>query len=242
MDPFAITPRPQEAGPSRVRLIILDRDLVTCRALAHAFNAYDEIEVVGYATSADEITSKDDEKSHVVLVSRNVPDLSVVRLAVELTDSGSNTRLVVTGLEDSEWLVLRYVVAGVDGFVYDDADVRTMVDVVRAAARGEAVVSPRMTYLIMKRLAALYSQYKTSGLDASLLTKLSAREQQTLKFIGEDKTNREIADALGVRLGTVKSHVHNLLRKLQVGSRREAAAYLLLEKEIEHATRAERDS
>lgn len=215
-----------------MRLVILDRDLVTCRALAHAFNPYDDIEVVGYATSTGEIEAEDADY-HVVLVNRQVPDLSVVRLAARLTDARSSTRVVVSGLEESEWLVLRYVVAGVDGFVFEDADVPTLADAVRAAARGEAAVSPRMTYVIMKRLAALYSRYKTSGLDASLLTKLSQREKETLALIGEGLSNREIADDLGIRIGTVKSHVHNLLRKLQVSDRREAAGYLLLEQEID---------
>jgi DNA-binding NarL/FixJ family response regulator len=218
--------------PGRVRLVILDRDLVTCRSLAHAFNPYDDIEVVGYATSPDEIEAEDADY-HVVLVNRHVPELSVVRLAARLTDAGSSTRVVVTGLEESEWLVLRYVVAGVDGFVFEDADVPTLADAVRAAAGGEASVTPRMAYVIMKRLAALYSRYKTSGLDASLLTKLSQREKETLELIGEGLSNREIADALDIRIGTVKSHVHNLLRKLQVSDRREAAGYLLLEQEID---------
>jgi DNA-binding NarL/FixJ family response regulator len=90
-----------------------------------------------------------------------------------------------------------------------------------------------MSYRIMKRLAALHAQYKSSGLDASLLTRLTDRERETLQLMGKRLSNRQIANELGIRLGTVKSHVHNVLKKLQVGSREEAAAYLLLEPEAD---------
>lgn len=223
--------RPREVrNTGRVRLLILDRDLVTCRALAHAFNAYDDIRVVGYATSAREI--EEDEAAgefDVVLASRHVPDLSIVRLASQMTESGSEVRLVVTGLEESEWLIMRFAEAGVDGYVFEDADVPRLVEAVRSAKRGEALVSPRMAYRMMKRLAALYSRYRASGLDASLLTRLTGREREILGLIGRKMSNRQVADELGISLATVKSHVHNLLKKLQVGSREEAAAYLLLE-------------
>lgn len=217
-------------GATKIRLLILDRDLVTCRALAHAFNAYEDIEVIGYATSSEEIDAGETDRSSVlvVLASHAVPDVSVVKLAARLMDEGSEIRLIVTGLDGSEWTILRYIEAGVDGYVLEDADVPSLAETIRAAATGEARLSPRIAYLVMRRLAALHARCEASGLDVSLLTKLTERERETLDLIGRRLSNREIADELGVSLGTVKSHVHNVLKKLQVPRREEAAAYLLL--------------
>lgn len=96
----------------------------------------------------------------------------------------------------------------------------------RAVQSGEALVSPNIAAALMSRvseLAQLFADVE-SGLNEA--ADLTPRECEILGLIGQGLTNQEIADRLVIEVGTVKNHVHSILQKLEVGNRRDAAAYL----------------
>lgn len=139
-----------------------------------------------------------------------------------------SAKILVIGLRESEQAILKYVEAGVDGYVLRDNSVDTLLQKIRAAAQGRALVSPDIAHAIMSRLtelAQLFSRVETALDDP---VELTPREQEVLDLVGEGLTNRQIADRLYIEVGTVKNHVHNILQKLEVSSREDAAAYLAL--------------
>ena len=104
---------------------------------------------------------------------------------------------------------------------------------IRAVAGGEAFCSPKVTGLLFTRLAE--SARERERLQALGLTYLTRREREIIALIEEGLSNKEIAVRLQIEIQTVKNHVHNVLDKLQITSRREAAQYVRAQGLVRHA-------
>jgi DNA-binding NarL/FixJ family response regulator len=120
------------------------------------------------------------------------------------------------------------VEAGATGYVLKDDSLEDLIETVRAAQDGKVFVSPQIAAAIMERLSGLARLFSDVENNITNATDLTARELEVLKLISEGRTNQQIAENLVIEVGTVKNHVHNILDKLNVSSRREAAAYLAL--------------
>ena len=110
--------------------------------------------------------------------------------------------------------------AGIAGWVTREASVDDLRATVASAAAGEAVFSPRLAASLLRRVAALASERRV-GAQATPLTR---RQREILALIDEGLSNKEIARRLSIEVATVKNHVHNILEKLEVTRRAEAAA------------------
>jgi DNA-binding NarL/FixJ family response regulator len=186
-----------------------------------------DIDVVGQTTSPeaalDQLSGAD-----VVLVSTRLRENGALRFTEGTAKRDDAVKVLVIGLRESEQEILKYVEAGADGYVLRDNSVGTLLEKVRAADQGEALVSPDIAYALMSRLtelAQLFSRVET-GLDEPV--DLTPREEEVLDLVGQGLTNQQIANRLTIEVGTVKNHVHSILQKLDVNSREDAAAYLAL--------------
>jgi DNA-binding NarL/FixJ family response regulator len=135
--------------------------------------------------------------------------------------------VVAVGIPHAEECLIRLAEAGVLGFVEREATVDDVVASVESAARGEASCPPRVATTLLRRLSVLTSPPAAAS-DSSALT---ARERQIVDLIAEGLSNKEIAKRLYIEVATVKNHVHNILEKLQVTRRSEAAARVRLVEE-----------
>jgi DNA-binding NarL/FixJ family response regulator len=122
---------------------------------------------------------------------------------------------------------LKYVEAGAAGYILQDESVETMVHKLQAAKEEKALVSPSVAAIMMERLTHLANldlplNYMESR--DSLIDELTTREEEVLGLVAEGCTNKEIANELVIECGTVKNHVHSILKKLEVNSRYEAAS------------------
>jgi DNA-binding NarL/FixJ family response regulator len=186
-----------------------------------------DIDVVGQTTSPeaalDQLSGAD-----VVLVSTRLRENGALRFTEGTAKRDDAVKVLVIGLRESEQEILKYVEAGADGYVLRDNSVGTLLEKVRAADQGEALVSPDIAYALMSRLtelAQLFSRVET-GLDEPV--DLTPREEEVLDLVGQGLTNQQIANRLTIEVGTVKNHVHSILQKLDVNSREDAAAYRAL--------------
>ena len=166
----------------------------------------------------------------VVLVSTRLPDQGALRLTEAIARDHPEVRVLVLGLAESEEEILRYVEAGAAGYVLKDDSVEELLRNVRAVHSGEAVVSPEIAGALISRVGELAQLFADAfAIDKS--ADLTPREREVLKLLGQGLTNQEIADRLVIELGTVKNHVHSILDKLNVSSRKDAAAYLAIMEE-----------
>jgi len=139
-----------------------------------------------------------------------------------LTDWTPAPKVVAFGVGETATELLALAAAGVAGYVRNDAAPDDVVRVVLSAMRGELVCSPRAAATLYNHLALL----SRDSCDESSSSSLSKRELQIAVLLDRGLSNKEIARALGIQATTVKNHVHNILDKLNVRRRGEAAARL----------------
>jgi len=155
-----------------------------------------------------------------VSLSRSVTD--PVELVTMASRAARGLPLVALGLSESDDEVLAFIEAGAAAFVTKDSSVDDLLATISAASRGELHCAPRVVRLMQERLTDLSAGHARS----SGLGKLSQREHHILGLLNQRMSNKQIARMLGLEVSTIKNHVHNIIVKLSVKNRGEAAAML----------------
>jgi two-component system nitrate/nitrite response regulator NarL len=209
------------AGPTHVISVLIVADIRLYRdGLADALARREALHVAGTAASReDAIAFLDTSHPDVVLVDMAMLDGHATAQA--LLEHMPDTRVVALAVPELERDVLSCAELGVAGLVPRDASLDELVATLECAARGEVRCSPRMAAAILRRLAKLATEHGAARLDVLL----TSRESEIIELIDRGLSNKEIARRLGIEVATVKNHVHNILEKLQVHRRSEAAAW-----------------
>jgi DNA-binding NarL/FixJ family response regulator len=209
-----------------IRVFIVDEVRLTCDMLATVLKDMSDIEVVGCATTVDEALARL-SACDIVLATTTLPNDGAYELTRIVAKNISSPKVLIIGLAESREAIIRYIEAGAAGYVHRQDSVDRLLANIRAAYNDEAIVSPGIAAAIMARLAQLASSAMTAPLRQELAdtSELTRREREVLNLIKQNYSNREIANYLTIEVGTVKNHVHNILDKLSVNSRRDAAIY-----------------
>ena len=158
----------------------------------------------------------------VVVMDLNMPGPSGVETIQQITATAPLARVVVLTISDDDADVVNAVMAGACGYLLKDASVDQLIAGIRAAAAGESLISPQIA---AKMLQLLRAQRSNTDAAATIRAELSDREVQVLKLIASGKENAEIARQLYISPKTVKNHISNILMKLQIENRIQAAVY-----------------
>jgi DNA-binding NarL/FixJ family response regulator len=186
-----------------------------------------DITVVGCASNQEQALAM--IRTHdvdVALVSIQLSNESALDLITTIGEVAPSTKVLALGLTDNKHHVLKYVEAGAAGYILQDSSVADLIEAVRLARRGEAQISTKVAAAILERLSKMtkvFSRVDTHVLEDNRLTQ---RELEVLGFVSQGFTNQQIASQLVVEVGTVKNHVHSIIKKLNVSNREEAATYL----------------
>jgi two-component system, NarL family, nitrate/nitrite response regulator NarL len=200
------------------RIVIAAEVGVYAEGLGVGLAAHD-LDVAGTATDAVETMRLVREcEPEVLLLDMAMPaGLSLLRvIAADYPD----VRVLALAIEETEDLVIACAEAGVAGYVPRDARVVDVAAVARDAALGQAACSPRIAARLLHRVAVLAAGRPEEPADNGL----TRRETEILGLIDDGMSNKQIARKLCIEVATVKNHVHNILGKLQVSRRSEAAA------------------
>lgn len=214
-------------------ILVMDRDRTTCEAVGKAVASARDFTVVGYALTAREAKEiVGDKDLDFVVASHHLPSREVLEISRWLRERGPDQSpfLVVTGLPEDEATILRYLENGASGFALGEFTVEGLRLSMRLLSRGEAVISMRLAHLLIMRVAELAELVRDRGLDPAAVKELTPREHEVLTLLDEEITNKQIARRLYVSEGTVKSHVHQILRKLRVKGREDAVRVYRLQK------------
>ena len=216
-----------DQNQARINLLLVNETRLMGNVIAAALEGEADINVVACTTNTDEAMQIVREKDiDVALVSTRLPDQGALQLTRAITEFSPSTRVLALGLTEEKQHVLRYVEAGATGYVLKDDSLEGLIETIRAAQDGKVFVSPKIAAAIMERLATLARLFSDVENSIAETTELTSREMEVLKLVGEGQTNQQIAETLVIEVGTVKNHIHNILEKLHVSSRGEAAAYL----------------
>ena len=202
------------------RILVVGDIRLYCDGVAAHLDHSDGLSVIGVATDrSTAIEAARGGRPDVVLLDMAIADsLTLVR---ELRAAAPSTRVVALTIPEVERAVVACAEAGVAGYVPRTGSLADLVTVVRSAARNESIVSPSIANSLLRRIAALASD--RAAAETAMLT---PREIEIVRLIDQGCSNKEIAARLSIELATVKNHVHNLLDKLGVHRRSEAAAQL----------------
>lgn len=209
-----------------IRILFAHPSRLVVDSLRNTLDDIEEVYVVGCATTKEELHFLLPH-SNVVLLATELKDASAAELLPEIRLTQSEVKVLVFGLDEKPQAIINYVEAGASGYILQSESVEDMLDKIHAAREEKAIVSPSMTAAIMRRLNRLANlEAPLSFMEArhNQLEELTSREQEVLHLITEGCTNKEIAIQLIIEYGTVKNHVHNILKKLDVKSRHEAAS------------------
>ena len=210
-----------------IRVLLVNEVRLVSHVIAAVMEGIDDMLAVGTATTMEEAVAQLDQ-CDVLLVSARLPNDGALQLTRAVAETNPAVRVLVLGLSESRERVLQYIEAGASGYVLKDDSVDDLIERIRAAHAGQALISPELTAAMMERISELarLSADVEDGVTSS--SELTTREVEILEMIGQGLTNQEIAQQLVIEVGTVKNHVHSILQKLNVSNRRDAAAYLAI--------------
>lgn len=205
-----------------IDVLVVYESRLMCSVIAAALQQEPDIRVVGCAASVEEALERPINQG-VVLVDVALPGQGALKLTKALNKRSPDVHIIVSGVPESPRTIMQYVEAGASGYVLNEVDINGLLNNVRAATEGKAYASPEMVSRLMARIAELAELCLDKAGFSSLFETLTPREQETLELLSQGLTNQEIGERLNIEVGTVKNHVHNILHKLKVTSREEAA-------------------
>jgi DNA-binding NarL/FixJ family response regulator len=202
-----------------LRIFLVDDHEVVRRGVRDLLEAEDEFEVVGEAGSVAEALQRIPATSpDVAVLDVRLPDGSGVELCRELRSSHPQlVCLMLTSFDDDEAL-FEAIVAGAAGYVLKQVKGNDIVDAVRQVGAGRSLLDPAMTARVIERL-------RNGTAEDPRLAGLSGQERRILELLAEGQTNRQIAAEMFLAEKTVKNYVSNLLAKMGMSRRTEAAVY-----------------
>ncbi len=212
-----------------LRIELVDDHEIVRQGLKRMIEAEDDFVVVGEAGTVEEaIRRVGFDEPHVVLLDVRLPDGSGVEACREIRARWPHINvLMLTSFADDEALFAS-IMAGASGYVLKQIKGSDLLESIRKVGRGESLLDTEMTDRVFRRI-------RGEEPDDPLLAKLSAQERKILDYISEGLTNRQIAEEMFLAEKTVKNYVSNVLSKLEMSRRSEAAAYAArIQAEKEH--------
>lgn len=217
-----------QGGPmssSPLRVVIVDDHKLVAEGVAATLGAAPDIEVVGLGgTAASAVDLVRVYQPEVVLLDQRLPDGDGIDAIPRILATSPESKIVILTASDDDGLLLRAIEAGVAGFVTKGRSMSALVEAVRAAANGEAVIAPDALARLLPRLADLR---RRPGDD------LSPREREVLTLLVEGASNNDIASHLTISYATARNHVQAVITKLGAHSKLEAVAIALREGIVE---------
>ena len=204
------------------RIVIADDQALFREGLRTLLSTRPDMEVVGEAANGEEAVAIVEElRPNVVLMDLRMPKVDGIQATARLRDRCPEIPVLVLTTFDDDANLFGALRAGAAGYLLKDVSSETLVAAIHAATRGEAFLQSTVT----GRVVAAFARLMESGgpKAEALILPLSRREREIVSLLGSGASNKEIADRLNLAEGTVKNHVTNILTKLDVRDRTQAA-------------------
>jgi DNA-binding NarL/FixJ family response regulator len=210
----------QESPAREIRVVLVD-DHALFRSGLHELLERNGVDVAGEAfdgPSAVEVVQE--TAPDVVLMDLNMPGITGIEATMRIRGVAPTARVIMLTVSADERDVEESICAGACGYLLKDAPVEQILAAIEAAAAGESHLSPRIAADILDRVR---TDAGRSALPDEARAELTEREREVLRLIAEGKENAQIAEELFISVQTVKNHVSNILAKLEVENRVQAA-------------------
>ena len=213
----------------KIRILLADDHTILRDGIRSLLEDESDMTVIGEAEdghSAVKLVKKLDPD--VVLMDIAMPLLNGLEATRQIKRDNPQTKVLVLTMHENEEYIRQVLAIGAMGYILKDAAARELLGAIRAVYRGEAVLSPAITRLVIEdylRWGDLQLESDSSG--------LSPREREVLQLVAEGYTNKQIAEILSISIKTVQAHRSNLMSKLDLHDRGELIKYAIQKKIIE---------
>jgi DNA-binding NarL/FixJ family response regulator len=203
-----------------ISVFIVDDHAVVRQGIRAFLQALPDMEVVGEAENGTQAVALALQTApDVVLMDLVMPDMDGVEATRRVKSASPRTQVVIFTSYYRDEYIFPAIRAGALSYILKDADPAELAEAIRKAAHGEAMLNPRVAARLVQEIQGVRSE------DTNPFAELSERELEVLRLIANGGSNKEIADQLVISEKTVKSHVSNILSKLHLVDRTQAAAY-----------------
>jgi DNA-binding NarL/FixJ family response regulator len=214
-----------------IRVMLVDDHELFRRGLDLVLRDETDLEIVGEAADGLAAIERAAElQPDVVMMDVRLPGISGIEATRRIRNAQPATKVVMLTVSDDEEDLFGAIRAGASGYLLKEVSIDEVANAIRAVVRGQALVTPSMA-------AKLFSEFNVLSrrVDAQHGTapRLTDREVEVLRLVAKGMSNKEIATELVIAENTVKNHVRNILEKLQMRSRMEAAMYAVREKLVD---------
>ena len=205
--------------PATTSVIIIDDHPLFRKGVSQLIALSDQLHLIGEASSGEEgLMLARALEPDLILLDLNMRGMGGIETLRALREADLAARILILTVSDAADDLVAAIRAGADGYLLKDMEPEQLIQQIRAALGGALVISPALTRVLAQ---ALRNPPSASQLD------LTDRERQVLKMIAAGSSNKVIGNKLGITEGTVKVHVKNLLHKLGLRSRVEAAVWAM---------------
>ena len=212
-----------------IRVLICDDHALFRRGLMMVLEDEEEIEVLAEATSASEaVDMAVAQAPDVVLMDVRMPGGSGIEAARAISNALPTSKIIMLTVSDEEDDLFEAVKAGAAGYLLKEISIEEVGDAIHAVMDGQSLVTPSMAAKLLAEFSNLSRRADRRAEGEG--PRLTARELEVLSHVAEGRSNRVIAEELGIAENTVKNHVRNILEKLHLHSRMEAVMYAVREK------------
>ncbi|NLA59459.1 MAG: response regulator transcription factor [Firmicutes bacterium] len=237
---------------NRIRVLIADDHALWRQGLCRILELEGDIEVVAQAANGDEaVALTKDARPDVVLMDINMPGLNGLEATQMIKEEAPDAKILVLTIHADDEYVFQLLQAGASGYVLKDVDPANLAEAIRTVNEGHAYLRSPLLEKVLEEFGRLSQAQKeaaaavewhsngsrspamgtlpprTEPEERGLLDRLTSREREILECIVGGQSNKEIAATLVISEKTVKNHVSNILRKLELADRTQAAIYAL---------------
>jgi DNA-binding NarL/FixJ family response regulator len=209
----------------RVTLLLADDHALFREAVRAALSSESGLEIVAEAHDGREAVAKASRmRPNVALVDASLPNCDAIRATELIVERIPDCRVIILGDSEDEKLLVQAVEAGASGFLTKASPLRTLVDAVKRVDAGETLIPGGMLGALLARLVNRRHQQDDA---LRMMVRLTRREKEVLGLLAQGADNDAIAGALVMSPQTARTHIQNILGKLGVHSRLEAAAFVV---------------
>jgi two-component system NarL family response regulator len=211
---------------SAIRVLVVDDHDLFRRGLMEVLEEEEEVEVVGQARNGREAIDQVGQLSpDVVFMDLNMPEKNGIDTTAYLTQKWPDLKVLLLTVSEEAADLYRALSVGARGYLLKSSSPQEIIDALRQVHQGWVVVSPAMAPRFLSDLGQPAEAAPGDRVSPGGETQITLREQEILRLVARGHSNAQIADELSVSENTVKTHIKNILGKLQVKNRSQAASY-----------------
>jgi two-component system, NarL family, response regulator DegU len=207
---------------NKINVLIADDHAMMRQGLKQILELEDDISVISQACNGDEaVKLAREQKPDIILMDINMPGTNGLQAIKELKLERNPSKIIVLTIHEDREYLFKTIQMGAEGYVLKDAEPSVLIEAIRNVYHGQSYIQSNMT----KELVKEFNRVTLHEKDKNEENNLTIREVEVLELIAEGMINKEIAKQLYISEKTVKNHVSNIFKKLNVSDRTQAAIY-----------------